>query len=484
MNDQNGEPLNPTDEQVAILDQVRDSSDNLIINALAGTGKTSTLEMIQEVIDDDSKPVLYLCFNKRIATEAAEKFPSTTTVKTLNALGHGIWAQANSRKLAVDGKKTQTQLVELIRSAPKTTQSVLWEVLWEVVEGVALAKALGYVPEGKFPTAKRLINRKDFHARLDETPDDLVAELIDEALLRSIKTAYEGYIDFNDQVYMPALFGGTFPRYPLVKVDEAQDLNPVNHAMLDKLAKRRFMAVGDPWQSIYGFRGAVQGGMAALKGRFKMTECDLSTSFRCPRAVVEAARWRVPQFKWIKDGGHVEVLKKLSSADISDSSAIICRNNAPLFKLALHLLMAKRSVSVAGSDIGPKIVAMMKKLGDSDMNRASLLSAIEDWLVERLAKAQSSSTALDLAECMRVFAHFGNTLGQAVNYAEHLFAQRGTIQLLTGHKAKGLEWDTVYHLDPWLIRDDHEQELNLRYVITTRAKDTLFEINSKDIQFQ
>ena len=36
---------------------------------------------------------------------------------------------------------------------------------------------------------------------------------------------------------------------------------------------------------------------------------------------------------------------------------------------------------------------------------------------------------------MRVFASYGQTLGAAISYAEHLFAQSGTIHLLTGHKA-------------------------------------------------
>jgi hypothetical protein len=44
-----------------------------------------------------------------------------------------------------------------------------------------------------------------------------------------------------------------------------------------------------------------------------------------------------------------------------------------------------------------------------------------------------------------------------------------------------LEWNTVYHLDPFLLRPD-EQDLNLRYVITTRAMDTYYEINSQDIK--
>jgi superfamily I DNA/RNA helicase len=54
-------------------------------------------------------------------------------------------------------------------------------------------------------------------------------------------------------------------------------------------------------------------------------------------------------------------------------------------------------------------------------------------------------------------------------------------QLLSGHKAKGLEWNTVYHLDPqrvpspWAKTDEAiEQELNIRYVIETRSKQNLF----------
>ena len=83
---------------------------------------------------------------------------------------------------------------------------------------------------------------------------------------------------------------------------------------------------------------------------------------------------------------------------------------------------------------------------------------------------------------MRVFASHGSTLGTAIAYAEHLFAQRGTIRLLTGHKAKGLEFPTVFHLDPWLCRDE-EQDLNLRYVIQTRAMESYYEIDSRAIRW-
>ena len=146
----------------------------------------------------------------------------------------------------------------------------------------------------------------------------------------------------------------------------------------------------------------------------------------------------------------------------------------------MAFLNAGRSVSVSGSDIGPKLLGIMKKLGPETMPKASVLSAIDDWLAEKLAK--ESKTAHDLAACMKVFAEHGATLSQAMSYAEHLFKQSGSVRLMTGHKAKGLEFDTVYHLDPWLCRDD-EQDLNLRYVITTRARERLYEIDSEAIRW-
>ena len=481
--------MNPTDEQVDIMSLATGTSKNIMMNALAGTGKSTTLRMIERKMD--VAPILYLAFNKRNVDiiayddkadeeEAAKRMKSTTVVKTFNSLGHGIWQKTQGTKLTLNKNKSADILRGIINETPKRDQGPIWDSFWQVVQGVALAKALGYVPEGRYPNARRLISRSDFHSSLDEAPDDLISDLIDATLIRSIKAAYSGSIDYNDQIYMPALFGGVYPQFPLVAVDEYQDLNPTNHAMLDKLIKHRLMGVGDPWQNIYGFRGAKSQGMAEAKEKFQMESCDLSTSFRCPQAIVENARWRVPHFKWIKAGGYVETLKQLLPQDIPDGAAIICRNNAPLFRTALHLLSCRRSVSVAGSDIGPKLIATLKRLGDDDTKQDSLMSAIDDWLAEKLAK--ESKTALDTAECMKVFASFGATLGQAVSYAEHLFSQQGAIQLLTGHKSKGLEFPVVYHLDPWIIGTD-EQELNLRYVIQTRSEDRYYEINSLDIRW-
>lgn len=469
-----------TEEQEAILDKSSTTTDNIMVNAYAGTGKTTTLEMVERAAKQ--KPVLYLVFNKRNAKEAEERMLSTTTVRTFNSLGHRIWAKTCGKNLKMDFQKSRTILRALIEEVPRNERDVIWEVFWDVLDAVARAKALGYVPEGKYPNAKRLINQSDFHASLESRPDDLVGDLIDAVLHRSIQQGYDGTIDFNDQIYLPAVFGGVYPQFPLVLVDEYQDLNPTNHEMIRRLVgNRRLIGVGDRYQNIYQFRGAAAKGMDDAASAFNMAPADLSISFRCPSAVVDHVRWHVPKFTAFKEGGHVEVLDKLLPEAISPNATFICRNNAPLFACALRLLGHGHGVSLAGSDIGPKLVGIMRKLGPEECSSAAFLDAIALWEQEKLDK--ESTTAKDLADCMRVFARVAKGKEQAIAYAEHLFKQEGSIQLMTGHKSKGLEFPEVYHLDPWLL-DSNDQDRNLAYVIATRSKDRLFEINSAQIQWE
>lgn len=470
----------PTPEQSAILTAARDTDANLLLRANAGCGKTSTLEMIERAVR--AKPILYLVFNTKSAKEAEKRMQSTTTVRTFNSMGHRIWAASQGRGMTVEPKKCANILRELIKELKGADRESAWDAYWDILSAVNMAKAVGYIPNGAYLNIRRICEEEDFNAALDETPDGLACELIDATLLRSIRAAYDGLIDYNDQIYMPAVFGGTFPQFPLTLVDEAQDLSPVNHALLHRLVSggRRAIAVGDPYQAIYGFRGAKAEGMLALRSHYNMTELPLSTSFRCPSEIVKAARWRVPGFKWIKEGGHVETLENLTLGDIPDQSTFLCRNNAPIFRFAMQLLAAGRSVQVAGSDVGPKLVGIMRKLGAEDDSQERVRAAIADWQSEREAKG--SATARDLADCMRVFASHGATLGLAVAYAEHLFKQTGSIKLSSIHKAKGLEWNCVYHLDPWLLRDT-EQDANLHYVAITRSMNQYYEIDSEAIKW-
>jgi DNA helicase-2/ATP-dependent DNA helicase PcrA len=475
----------PTDEQVEIYDRIRQSADNLLINALAGGGKTSTLEGAMSYIRE---PTLYLAFNTSVVKEAEERqnagtIPSIVKIDTLNRLGLRCWRDGNGKATTNPDKPFELLKAYISDQVTgKEDRRAATEAFADILHATKMAKHLGYIPGGKYPHARRLCDIHGLNARLETPLTPFEQEIVDDVLLTSIQASYAGSVDFDDQIYMPALFGGSFPRFPNVLVDEDQDLDPAQHALLDKLTKGRLVAVGDRWQAIYHFRGAETGGVDKLKTKFGMQEMPLSYSFRCPEAIVRAVHWHVPHMRWIKTGGTYDVLPSLDPGDIPEGAAIICRNNAPLFRAAFALLSRKRSVSVAGSDIGPKIIKLLGKVGSPRDSSEVLIKKIDGWMLEQLERTNAPASVIDKAECMKVFAGWGKNLEQAIAYAKDILVRKGTIYLSTGHKAKGMEWDTVYHLDKQLLSKE-DQDLNLKYVITTRAKQELFEITTQELQW-
>jgi DNA helicase-2/ATP-dependent DNA helicase PcrA len=474
--------FSPTPEQAAIVEAARSTTDNLLVSALAGAAKTSTLVLIAEALPETG--ILCLAFNKRIATEMQDRLPSNCVAMTLNSLGHRVWGQTLRKRLIVDTRKTYSILTTLIEPLSRSERMDAFDRLSELIRAVEYGKSAGYIPSNRFPDSRPLMGDDDFFAKLEEEPTALEERLIREATLVGLKQSFDGKIDFSDQILMPTVFPSTFPQYPLVLIDEAQDLSALNHATLRKLARKRLIAVGDECQAIYGFRGAHEESMAALQESFHMRRLTLSISFRCPQAVVEAAQWRAPHMRWPDWAklGTVERPSEWGVADVPDSAAIVCRNNAPIFTMAIKLLKNGRYPQVIGNDIGKVLVKYMKKFGPMSMPQAEVFAAIETWTEAKLKKVRDPSKAYDQADCMRVFAEQGETLGDAIAYAEHIFAATGPIQMMTVHKAKGLEYENVFILDQHLIRvdGDEAQEKNLLYVAQTRAKERLVYVNSED----
>lgn len=487
-----------TKEQEAILAQAK-SSDSLIITALAGAAKTTTLCLLAKKLP--LVPTLCCAFNKKIADEMGKRMPGHIQCSTMNSLGHRAWGAKLGRRLSLDADKGYTILSELMERQTPEQKKKLGEVFAAVLRAVRLAKSSGYVPE-KFKTlGKGLIHLDDFldsvAADIDIEPDDEFIDWFHHCLETSITQAFEGRIDFDDQIYMSTLFGAAFTKFAIIMVDEAQDLSPLNHEMLRKMFGGRLIAVGDPYQAIYAFRGAHIGSMDLLKQEFNCKELFLSISFRCPKAVVERAKMRAPNMQapdWAKEG-EVRRLGEWTADDLHDGDWVICRNNAPLFGIALKMIRAGRGVQIRGNEIGKALIKILDKMGPGTMPREQVLSGIEAWQKKELEKARESRKAgiNDRADCLRVFAEFGQTLQESIAYAQHLFEMSGQIVFMTGHKSKGLENPRVWHLDSYLIPSKFalrcaeegdnsklDQERNLRYVIETRSQDFLGFIATED----
>ena len=475
--------MTPTPEQEAIVRAAKETEDNLLVSALAGAAKTSSLVLVAEALPD--KQILCLAFNKKIATEMQERLPSNCKAMTLNSLGHRVWGEAIGRRLEIDSSKLGDLMKAVIDEQTRSDASELYANMGELIRIVDFGKACGYIPSGSYEqTAKRLMGDEEFFDHLEQRLSGLERDVIREVTLRSLKLAFQGKCDYSDQLLMPTVFHGAYPRYPLTLVDEAQDLSSLNHATLRKMVgTRRLIAVGDPCQAIYGFRGAHEESMEKLRYEFSMRELPLTTSFRCPRAVVEHVQWRAPAMRWPEwaKPGKIETLSSWKAADLSEDGVVICRNNAPLFGLAIRLLKNGRTAELDGKDIVKAITKVMRKFGGHDLRQAQVFDAISAWEEKEKAKTKprAHKRVEDRAECMRVFARQGKTLGDALAYADHIMQIHSPLKLMTGHKSKGLEFPHVYFLDEHLVGKE-DQDPNLRYVIQTRTKDILTYICSED----
>ncbi len=466
-------------EQEHILDQAVNSSDNLLISALAGAAKTTMLEAIAHALPRTE--MLCLAFNKKIAVEMQEKLPPNCRAQTLNSLGLAAWKDTLPGKITVDLKKSYRLLMSVIDGLQNGEKKDAYSSMPFVLASIRLAKAMGHIPDAlaELKTPARLLDDAEMFAELEDEPTDFQQDLILQVLIASTHESLAGRIDFDDMLLFPTVYRAVFPRFPLVMIDEAQDLSPLNHAMLAKIAKRRIIAVGDQCQAIYAFRGASSNGMMELKEQFSMHQLTLSTTFRCPEEIVEHVRWRAPDMKsWSgTPEGQVHFSSHWSIHDIPDGAAIICRNNAPLFNMAISLLREGRSPNLWGNDIAAGLIKIMKKFGAASMSRTSALSEVAEWETAKLKKTRQPRAIQDRAECLRIFIRATDTLGAAIKYASHVLDCEGPIQLMTGHKSKGHQFRDVYFLDSKLVGTEG-QEPNLRYVICTRAERNLTYIGS------
>jgi hypothetical protein len=484
----------PTPEQNAIVEASVYSKSNLLISALAGAAKTTTLELIAKA--NPGVNMMCLAFNKLIVEEMTKKLPKNCVAKTLNALGHAAWSDSIGKKCRVDFSKMGGLFKEVLAEIDKADQKEAWKSMGFVLQSVNLGKSSGYIPdaiddrfelagEKKFKNT-RLMGDDEFKALLPEEPSLIEWGLIRVISERSILLAFKGQIDFGDQLLMPTCFKAFFPSFALILVDEAQDLSPLNHALLDKLVKRRIIAVGDQCQAIYGFRGAHENGMAEMQSHFSMVEYPLSCSFRCPRELVKHVHWRAPAMTWwednpANDSGAVRTRFIWSLAELPEECAIICRNNAPLFAMAVDLLQFGRYANLWGNDIAKPMMTAMKSLGNAATYREDALDALRVWHDKTALRARNKAPVRDRAACIRVFLDRTDTLGEAIAYAENVLSATGKIDLLTGHKSKGHEWSDVYFLDEQLIGDE-DQEPNLRYVIATRTLANLTYVESSMLE--
>lgn len=534
------ETFQPTEEQQAVIDATKAGGKSLMVKADAGCAKTTTLKLLGQVMKGG---VLGIAFNKSTANELQAQMPGNFVIKTANGLGHGAWIRANP---GVSSWKIETKkLGQLITQLSKDQKLKLTSDQWgQTRDLVTYAMQNGLTPDNQ---GKPLIedsedNWREMAQELCWIPADeveILSRLAKNVLMESIALARKGVISFDDQIYCSVCLGGRFTQFEDVISDESQDLNLLNHQMIAMSTRQqgRIIAVGDPKQSIYGFRGAVNESMEKLrelKPRDSWVDLPLHLTFRCPKVVVRRQQGHAPGFtayhknpegqelwlpfqrsaitnKYIDHNENAaipvwrweELLAVLPNPQAK--IAILCRNNAPLMKMAFKLIRRRVSVMMLGRNLGKNLTAFSRKImPDDSMDKVKCAIEITRWkdLESASALAVDNQSKLDeiydRAGCLEAVLEDAEvrTAGEMREVLRQLFdRESGQVTLGTGHKAKGLEWDVVVHLDSWRIpsrqakeaakRGDFmplQQDKNLGYVIETRTRHTIAEANLEEFR--
>ena len=220
--------------------------------------------------------------------------------------------------------------------------------------------------------------------------------------------------------------------------------------------------------------------MYLLMQEFGMQERKLTTSFRCDSSIIKNVRWRAPDMKWRDDAaeGKVQVLRSWGETDVPEHSAVVCRNNAPLFATFVNLLQAGRRPVLSNKDVVHQIAKVLRSLGDESTPAEMVVDRlIPEWEKKARRTRKDDDGIYDRVMSMVAICGMFPTLGEAIDFLQDAASRRGDITLSTIHRAKGLEFDSVFILDAGLIREEG-QDPNLKYVAETRAKHCLTYIES------
>lgn len=193
--------------------------------------------------------------------------------------------------------------------------------------------------------------------------------------------------------------------------------------------------------------------------------------------------------------GSVSELRSYEPQHFQPSAAILCRNTAPLISFAFSLIRRGVGCRVLGREIGQGLVTLVRKLSALSLDdldrRLDAFASREREKFLRKGEDQAAQNVEDKCNCLRIFISEqppAGTIDSLCLRISSLFddSVSGLLTLATVHKAKGLEWPTVFILDKLKLMPSkfaktawaRRQEQNLIYVALTRAQVDLRYIDS------
>lgn len=528
----------PTTEQKQIFNFFKNGTGNGMIDAVAGSGKTSTIiEGINYI--DNTQRILFCAFNKKIQEEINKKTSenSNVIVKTTYALGLGILKhhfEVINKNSKPDTSKYYNILNDKLKKNKETNKYLKpskFTKLFDKIKSDYYNKKRDEESDNFYKTFYsnyyRLIDLLRFTLSynkgievfkklvekyaIDIDPEDtrllnLYRKLVEIAIDDGNKKAkFLGIFDFADMIFLPCEFRLRSPNtFDVVFVDECQDLSNAQLKTITKYFKKegRFFAVGDPFQSIYGFAGASPESFNNIKTIYKPKMFKLTNCFRCSSEIVELAKEIRPDITTTNT--FESQIHKIKFHDIikhiKPENFVLARHNCDLFEVVFELL----KVNIKCKILGKKEI--LKSLKDIIPNSQFENQFYYENLPNHLEKIYKSAEAKlgnnpanyekleNLVDSINILesCYFNNPTAKNLNelfiYIESLMDcdDKDSVLLSSIHRAKGLEGKTVFIIgyDKLPYKKENMldwqlyQEKCLKYVAITRAEVNLFQTDS------
>jgi superfamily I DNA/RNA helicase len=462
--------------QQDIFSFIQSGTGSATIEAVAGSGKTTT---IVEALSRCNGSTIFLAFNKAIAEELKKR---GVNARTFHSLTYSIVTRHKGTRTVNPDK-----LWNLVNEYLGDRDAEIYGSFIVRLVGLARQAGVGCLVHDTDEVWADIVDHHDLEPDSEEAVMSRAIALA-RKLLQASNASPE--VDFDDLLYIPVLEGLTLPKFDFVFVDEAQDTNAIQRALLRKLTHdaTRIIAVGDPAQAIYGFRGADSESMQLIAADFNCTTLPLTVSYRCPRAVVEYAR------RWVQ---HIEAAPGASEGAVTSlgdswsnelfrqDDLVVCRTTKPLVALAYRLIKARIGARILGREIGNGLKSLIKRMRAKGID--GLLTKLAVYTAREIEKAKargqdSKAAAIeDKTDTVLVLisslSENDRTIPALLAAIDALFSDsKSMVTLATIHKSKGLEAGRVIWLNSsqcpakWARREwQQQQELNLCYVATTRA---------------
>lgn len=319
--------VRPTDEQEAIIRTELSAGDCALINAYAGTGKTSALEMLANALP--GKRILYICFNRETAVQAKDRFPSNTDCRTIHSLAFSLNGAAYRHKL---GTPRPLDVMRCLNLNASHIAVHVFDTVEHYLHTVDSRIEACHLPPGSElcgVSPNQLVDdaRKLWRLMQEQGSD--------------VPMSHDGYLK---------LWAMTAPKlvaYDMILLDEAQDTNPVSLDVVLRqrsYGRTRLVFVGDTHQSIYRWRHAINA-MEQLK-QIAVVSLPLTTSFRFGGDIAEDASFFLNHWK----DDLVQLAGRGPSTRALGEVATIARTNAEIIGAAIPRAQSGERIHFAGTN--------------------------------------------------------------------------------------------------------------------------------------